>query len=112
LATVTGITIQRNTVRVAKVVRLAHSLPMGILLMRAMAMVVPVIVVALPLDSPGAAVSEPQVHCAPSKASKAVCAATDDIEIKSAPNSKDLPGPASGAIGKVAPVVHPVKMWS
>lgn len=90
----------------------AHSLPMGILLMRAVAMIAPVIVIALPVDSPGAAVSEPQAHCAPSKSSGAVCTAKDDVEIKSAPNSKDLPGPASGAIGKVAPVVHPVKMWN
>ncbi len=75
-------------------------------------MIAPVIVVALPVDSPAAAVAEPQAHCAPSKSSGAVCTAGDHVEIKSAPNSKDLPGPASGAIGKVAPVVHPVKMWN
>ncbi len=93
-------------------VRVAHSLPMGILLMRAAAMIAPMIVVALPVASPGVAVAEPQAHCVPSKSSGAVCTARDDVEIKSAPNSKDLPGPASGAIGKVAPVVHPVKMWN
>ncbi|MBA0045124.1 hypothetical protein [Mycobacterium sp. NPDC050853] len=77
------------------------------------AMVVTALVAAgVLLDSPSATVSASTVHCEPSKASKAVCSATDDIEIKSAPNSKDLPAPASGAIGKVAPVVHPVKMWN
>ncbi|WP_407661551.1 hypothetical protein [Mycobacteroides saopaulense] len=85
---------------------------MGTLLIRALIMIAPVIAVALPLDSPGAVVSATPVHCAPTKASKDVCSAPDDVEIKSAPNSKDLPAPASGAMGKVAPVVHPVKMWN
>ncbi|WP_236737503.1 hypothetical protein [Mycobacteroides franklinii] len=85
---------------------------MGNLLMRATAMIAPVIVVAVPLGSSPAAVSANPVHCAPSTTSKGVCTANHDVEIKSAPNSKDLPGPASGAIGKVAPVVHPVKMWN
>jgi hypothetical protein len=107
-----GITIQQAIVRVADLVGVSHSRPMGILLMRAMAMIAPAIAVALPLGSPAVAVAAPGVHCAPSKASKDVCTATDDVEIKSAPNSKDLPGPATGAIGKVAPVVHPVKMWN
>lgn len=75
-------------------------------------MIAPVIVVAVPLGSSSAAVSANPVHCAPSATSKGVCTANHDVEIKSAPNSKDLPGPASGAIGKVAPVVHPVKMWN
>ncbi|MCV7306921.1 hypothetical protein H7K02_16765 [Mycobacteroides immunogenum] len=77
-----------------------------------MAMIAPVIMVALPLGTPRAAVSATPVHCAPEKAAKDVCTANHDAEIKSAPNAKDLPAPASGAIGKVAPVVHPVKMWN
>ncbi|MDO3298042.1 hypothetical protein P5V47_04980 [Mycobacteroides abscessus subsp. massiliense] len=76
------------------------------------AMTVPVVVVALPMGSPCATVSGSPVHCAPSKTAKDVCIANHDAEIKSAPNEKDLPAPASGAIGKVAPVVHPVKMWN
>nr|WP_236746317.1 hypothetical protein [Mycobacteroides abscessus] len=85
---------------------------MGTLLIRAMGLVVAVIAVALPLNSPAAVVSATPVHCAPSKASKDMCSSKDDVEIKSAPNAKDLPAPATGAIGKVAPVVHPVKMWN
>lgn len=75
-------------------------------------MIAPVIVVAQPLSTPVAAVSATPVHCAAAKAAKDVCTANHDAEIKSAPNAKDLPAPASGAIGKVAPVVHPVKMWN
>ncbi|SLI52731.1 Uncharacterised protein [Mycobacteroides abscessus subsp. bolletii] len=77
-----------------------------------MGLVVTVIAVALPLDWPAAVMSANPVHCAPPSASKGGCSIKDDVEIKSAPNEKDLPAPATGAIGKVPPVVHSIKMWN
>ena len=89
------------------ITRMGNALPI-----RVMGLVVAVIAVALPLDWPAAVMSASPVHCASSKADKNVCLVKDDVEIKSAPNARDLPAPATGAMGKVPPVVHSVKMWN
>nr|WP_074327112.1 hypothetical protein [Mycobacteroides abscessus] len=52
------------------------------------------------------------VHCVPSQVNRNICSAPGDAEIKSASPGNDVPAPASGPMGKVAPIVHPIKMWN